>query len=107
MDKPTKLITQSGVYIIEYRNEETVGLGEDSVLYQLGGCNYVNGKIWVYNNEDRIIKEMKSTLLHECLHALAHTSGFELDDETIEHIARHLPKFLKDNKELFEYIIED
>ena len=69
----------------------------------LGKCDYADSTIRVVKKQS--LDSLKSTLLHECIHAQAEAQGWEAKEITVIKIEKLIYAMLKDNPKLFRWLL--
>lgn len=72
---------------------------------EFGACNYAFQLIEF--NPKLADDELKDTIIHEMIHCLDHGMQTEMSERQVHAISTGLYSLLKDNKEFFEWVMED
>ena len=69
----------------------------------LGKCEFTSSTIRVLRTQS--LDSLKSTLLHECIHARADAQDWDAKENTVIKIEKVIYAMLKDNPKLFRWLL--
>ena len=75
----------------------------DSKKELLGKCDFTDSRIRVVKKQS--LDSLKSTYLHECVHAQADAQNWEATEKTVIKIEKLIYAMLKDNPKLFRWLL--
>jgi hypothetical protein len=89
-----------------------IGGVEYRILYSLemkgkllGECDHDRSQIEI--SQDQSPEMIKSTLLHEAIHTLAHHIDWKPREDTVRKIEKMMFTFLRENKEVVKWLMEE
>ena len=75
----------------------------DSKKELLGKCDFTDSRIRVVKKQS--LDSLKSTYLHECVHAQADAQNWEATEKTVIKIEKLIYAMRKDNPKLFRWLL--
>ena len=69
----------------------------------LGKCEFAESRIRIVKTQS--LDSLKSTLLHECIHAQADAQDWEASEKTVIKIEKLMYTMIKDNPKLFRWLL--